>query len=300
MKKVFFLLISLFIIPSVVFSQDDLMDLLNEETKNEKAINFTTATFKGTRLINGHSVELPAGGVLVFLIGHRFGEINDGPYEFFGLDNATIRLGLDYGIHDRIAIGIGRSSFEKTLDGFAKFKLLRQSTGARNMPFSAVYFTSIAMNGLKWADPERNNFFSSRLAFTHQLLIARKFTDSFSFQLMPTFVHLNLVPTTLDKNDVLAVGAGFRQKITKRISVNGEYYYTLPDQVVTNQIFNSASVGFDIETGGHVFQLHFTNSKGMIEKFFVTQTTSDWGDGGIFFGFNISRVFTLDRKSKKK
>lgn len=299
MKKIFYLLIS-FSLPFAVFSQDDLMDLLNEETKNEKEVNFTTATFKGTRLINGHSVELPAGGVLVFLIGHRFGEINDGPYEFFGLDNATIRLGLDYGIHDRIAIGIGRSSFEKTLDGFAKFKLLRQSTGARNMAVSAVYYTSIAMNGLKWADPERNNFFSSRLAYTHQLLIARKFTDSFSFQLMPTFVHLNLVSTTLDKNDVMAIGAGFRQKITKRISVNGEYYYTLPDQVVTNQIFNSASIGFDIETGGHVFQLHFTNSKGMTEKFFVTQTTSDWGDGGIFFGFNISRVFTLDRKTKKK
>ena len=297
MKRILnlFLLTLVFSIP-YAFAQDDLMDLLEDESATKKEINFTSATFKGTRLINGQSVENPAGGVLVFLIGHRFGEINDGPYQFFGLDQATIRLGLDYGLHERIAIGIGRSSFEKTLDGFAKFKLLRQSTGARVMPVSLVYFTSIALNGLKWADTERENYFSSRLAFTHQILIARKFTDSFSFQLMPTLVHLNLIPTTQDKNDVLAIGAGFRQKLTKRISVNGEYYFTLPDQVVTNPIFNSASVGFDIETGGHVFQLHFTNSKGMIEKFFITQTTSDWGDGGIFFGFNISRVFTLDRK----
>ena len=298
-KKISFVILLVFGF-SALFAQDDLMDLLNEETKNENEINYTTATFKGTRLINGQSVELPAGGVLVFLIGHRFGELNDGAYEFFGLDQATIRLGLDYGIHDRIAIGIGRSSFEKTIDGFAKFKLLRQSTGGFNMPVSVVYLSSIAINGLKWPNPERENFFSSRLAFTHQLLFARKFTDSFSFQLMPTLVHLNFVPTPEDKNDIISIGAGFRQKLTQRISVNAEYYYTLPDQVVTNTIYNSASIGFDIETGGHVFQLHFTNSKGMIEKFFVAQTTSTWEDGGIFFGFNISRVFTLDRKNKKK
>lgn len=270
-------------------AQDDLLSLIEDD---EPVIEYAEAGFKTTRVINSHSFENTAGGVLDVKISHRFGFINGGAYELFGLDNATIRIGADYGITDRLMVGLGRSSVGKTYDGFAKYKFLRQSSGARTMPFSAAYVGTIAVQTLKWANPERDNYFSSRLYYSHQLLLGRKFSESFSLQLMPTLVHRNLVPTETDKHDVLALGAAVRQKLTKRLALNAEYYYNLPDQLAAG-FRNSLSIGFDIETGGHVFQLHFTNSTAMIEKGFITETTGNWLDGDIHFGFNISRVFTL-------
>jgi len=104
-----------------------------------------------------------------------------------------------------------------------------------------------------------------------------------------------LVATNAEKNDVYALGTAARIKITKRLAVNAEYIYLLPDQVAPG-ITNSLSVGVDIETGGHVFQLHLTNSTSMIEKGFISETTNSWSDGGIHFGFNVSRVFTVKRR----
>jgi len=241
----------------------------------------------------GQSIENPASGTLLFMIQHHFGKINSGAYEFWGLDQAFIRLGFEYGINDRIAIGLGRSSEGKTFDGFIKGKILRQSTGAVTMPLSLSYFGSIALTTLEWAEPERENYFPSRLAYTHQLLIARKFSPAFSLQLTPTLVHKNLVETKEDKNDIFATGIGGRVKLTNRISMNAEYFYVLPDQVVSKEIDNSLSVGFDIETGGHVFQLFFTNSSPLIESGFIPETQGSWANGDIYFGFNISRVFTI-------
>ena len=199
---------------------------------------------------------------------------------------------MDYGISDRFTIGAGRSSFEKTYDGFIKYTLLRQSTGLKNMPITVAMLGTSAIQTLKWQDPDRDNLFSSRLYYTAQLIIGRKFSNNVSFQLSPTMVHRNLVATAAEENDVFALGFGGRVKLHKRFSLNAEYIYILPDQVAPG-VRNSLSVGFDIETGGHVFQLHFTNSTSMIEKGFVAETVGDWGDGGIHFGFNISRVFNL-------
>jgi hypothetical protein len=266
-------------------------------------VDYTIATFKGTKVINGHSIETPAGGVLQFLIQHRFGRVNGGAYEFFGLDNATIRLGLDYGITDRLAVGLGRSSFEKTYDGTVKYKLLRQSTGKRTLPLSLTLLSSMAIKTIEWPEPERPNYFTSRMYFTFQTLIARKITSGLSLQLSPTLVHRNLVATTEDANDVIVLGLGGRQKLNGSITLNAEYFYILPNQIVSplygEQVRNCFSVGVDLETGGHVFQLHFTNSRGMYDKFFLTETTGDWLDGDIHFGFNISRVFTIVNKSSK-
>lgn len=286
------------LLPAGLFAQDDLLDLLEEET--EEPVNYTIATFKGTRLINGHSVENPAPGVLQFMIGHRFGRVNGGAYEFFGLDNATIRLGFDYGVNDRLAIGVGRSSFEKTYDGFAKYKIIRQQTGKRNIPFSVSAVAGMAVKTIQWPEPERTNYFSSRLYYHFQALIASKITPGLSVQLSPTLIHRNLVATAADANDVFALGIGGRQKLTGSLTLNAEWFYVLPNQIVSplygEQVRNTFSVGFDIETGGHVFQLHFTNSRGMAEKFFVSETTGNWLDGDIHFGFNISRVFTIKEK----
>jgi hypothetical protein len=280
-----------------IFAQDDLMNILNQNTPTET--NYTTATFKSTRIMNGHSIERMPTGQLDVRISHRFGTINSGAYNFFGLDQSNIHLGLEYGITNWLMIGVGRSEFEKTFDGFAKFSILRQSKGAKEMPFSVSVLTSVALKTLKFPDQTRTNYFTSRLAYVGQVLVARKINEIFSIQLTPSYIHRNLVATELDPNDIWAMGAGARLKITKRISLNGEYYYIAnPKTYLSQQIYNPLSVGFDIETGGHVFQLFFTNSLGMTEKQFIGGTTGQWKKGDIHFGFNISRVFTLKKHTK--
>lgn len=274
--------------------EDDLLSLLNDG--NEET-SYTIASFKTSRIINLHSLETTAGGVLDVKISHRFGFINGGLYELFGLDGATIRIGADYGITDQFSVGLGRSSFEKTYDGFLKYKFLRQSTGKRNVPISAVLFAGTAIQTLKWSNPERDYKFANRMTYSAQLILGRKFSEGLSLQLSPTFLHRNLVSTAAEKNDVFALGVGGRIKLSKRVTLNSEYIYVLPDQLAPAYT-NSFSIGFDIETGGHVFQLQFTNSTSMIEKGFVGETTGVWGDGDIHFGFNISRVFTLNGGGK--
>jgi len=269
----------------------DLMDMLGDD---KPTTEYAYATFKATRIINGQSVENPASGVLLFTISHHFGQLNSGAYNFFGLDKSTIRLGLDYGINDYISIGIGRSSFEKSFDASFKAKILRQSSGERNMPVSVSWYSSVVLNSLHWQYPDRKNYFSSRLSYTNQLLIARKFSNSLSLQLSPTLVHKNLVPTGKAQNDIFAVGFGGRYKITQRMALNAEYFYLLPGNTA-DTYQNCLSVGVDIETGGHVFQLHFTNAQPMFDRAFITETTGKWSKGDIYFGFNISRVFTIKK-----
>jgi hypothetical protein len=292
-----FFLIVLF--SSSLFAQDDLMNLLNQNTVPE--INYTTATFKSTRIINGHSIEKMPPGQLDFRISHRFGLLNSGAYNLWGLDQANIHFSLEYGIFNWLMIGVGRGTYEKTFDGFTKFSILRQSTGAREMPVSVSVLTSVALNSLKWADTSRTNYFSSRLSYTWQILVARKFNQEFSFQLTPTIVHRNLVGTELDPNDLFALGAGGRLKLTKRISLNAEYYYLINanNKYMSQPVYNPLSVGVDIETGGHVFQIMLTNSLAMIEKGFIGETTGQWKKGDIHLGFNISRVFTLQKPKEK-
>jgi opacity protein-like surface antigen len=293
----FFLALILSLISFGIFAQDDLMNIINQDSTKE--INYTTATFKSTRVMNGHSIERMVPGQLDVRISHRFGTLNSGGYNFFGLDQSNIHLGLEYGIFKWLMIGVGRSEFEKTYDGFAKFSILRQSSGAKVMPVSVSVVTSIALKTLKFADQTRTNYFTSRLAYVTQILVARKINEAFSVQLTPSYLHRNLVATELDPNDIYALGAGARLKLSKRISLNGEYYYIAnPKTYMSQQIYNPLSLGFDIETGGHVFQLFFTNSLGMTEKQFIGATTGQWKKGDIHFGFNISRVFTL-KKNKK-
>jgi hypothetical protein len=230
---------------------------------------------------------------------HRFGKLNDGAYNFFGLDNASIRLGLDYGITDRLAIGIGRSSIEKTYDGYIKYKLLQQTEGMKKIPVSVSILGTISNYTLRFSDkPYMNAKF--RTIYATQLLVARKITESLSLQVSPTWIHYNIVPTKNDNNDVFAAMIGGRMKLTKRLSLTAEYNYLLPDQLPSYDLRNSLSLGFDIETGGHVFQLIFSNSQGMIEQQFIGRTTGEWGNGDIYFGFNISRNFTLGKDKKKK
>ena len=255
---------------------------------------YTSATFKATRIVNGHSIEQMKTGQLDVRIHHRFGPVNSGPYALWGLDQSNIFLGLEYGITDWLMAGVGRSSYEKTYNAFAKFRVIRQAAGERSSPVSVSLFTGTDVFTTKWSDPSVKHYFTSRLSYQIQALVARKFDENFSLQVSPSLVHKNLVPTELDNSDTYALGIGGRYKLTSRISLNAEYFFTIIPAVEgrTNNP-NSFSLGVDIETGGHVFQIMLTNSLPMIERGFIAETTENWSSGGIHLGFNISRVFTL-------
>ena len=283
MKKIplVFLILSSFLVKA----QDDLLSFLEVDTEPM----YISSTFKGKKVVNGQSVEILSKGVLQFQIQHRFGTLNSGFYNLYGLDNSQIRLGFDYGIKDWMSIGIGRSSALKTIDASAKLRLKRQSKGSKEFPFTIATNSAIFIKQYRWSETNEEAFeMSNQLSFSHQLLIARKINRDLSVQISPTFVHYNLV-NYAEKNDRISLGFGARQKLTNRISVNAEYFMQINGKI-NNDVL---SFGFDIETGGHVFQLHLSNSPAMIESSFINETKGDWEQGDIYFGFNISRVFTI-------
>jgi hypothetical protein len=293
MKILFLVSFFIFNFLGQVAAQDSTWSkLMNDSLVATGQANRVTGTFKATQIINTPTIESPGKNGLNFLIMHRFGRINQGGYELFGLDNASIRFGLDYGINDRFAIGIGRSSLEKTYDASIKWKILRQTKN--KIPLSVSLYEAVTRTTLRYSDKP---YFKGkyRNAYESALLIARKFNSRLSLQVTPIWLHYNLVPTTRDNNDVFALGLGGRMKISKRVSINTEYNLLPTDQLKGTDIFHSLSFGLDIETGGHVFQLIFSNSEGMIGPYYLGKTVGNWADGDIFFGFNISRAFNLKK-----
>ncbi|MBS1650662.1 MAG: hypothetical protein JSU07_01510 [Bacteroidetes bacterium] len=274
-------------------NSDDLLKMVDQKPAKE----ITTATFKTTRLINFHTIEVLGKRSLDFRISHRFGDMNQGVYQAWGIDGgANIRLGLEYSHDGRFMFGIGRTSINKIVDGFLKYRLLRQDNA--NMPisitlFSGAYhtFERTYVNSVKYYE-----FPSDRLSFCNQIMIARKFNSRFSLQITGAMVHVNLVPNITDKNDCYIVGAVARYKFTKRQAITIEYGYRLNNYSNT-PYYNSFGVGYDIETGGHVFQVHFTNSTGLTEDQYFMYSQSNWSNWGIRLGFNISRVFTLQKRN---
>jgi hypothetical protein len=288
-KKIYPVLLLMIFFSITLFGQDDLLELLNEQVGDTTLP--VEATFKSTHIINSHSVERMKAHQLDFRINHRFGEINQGAYYLWGLDNALVSFDFGYGINDWLMVGFRRSTYKKLYDGSLKFSLWRQTTGSRNFPVSISYYTNMGINTLK--EQETNFPFQHRLSFTHQVLIARKFNDHISLQLMPTYVHRNLVDFN-DVNDIYSVGFGGRFKFHRRVALTFEYFWA--SHTASNpKYYNPLSLGIDIETGGHVFQLFVTNSRIMEESGFIGETTGSWLDGGIYFGFNISRVFALGK-----
>ena len=284
MKKlmIFTLLVSSFF----ANAQDNLLNML---AGDDDPI-YVSYLFKGTKVVNGQSVELPAKGVLQFNIQHRFGTLNPGLYNLYGLDFSQVRLSFDYGIKDWLAVSIGRSSSLKTIDANSKIRIKRQVKNG--FPFTIVANSAVYLKQWQYSEAQKESFLlTNQLSYAHQLLLARKINRDLTLQLSPTMVHYNLVEIKDESNDKYAIGFGGRQKLTNRISVNAEYFYQLNDK----QNNNVLSLGFDIQTGGHVFQLHFSNSPAMIDPEFITQTTGEWLKGDIYFGFNISRVFTLNK-----
>ena len=293
----------LFLTVSTVFAQDDLLDMLEKD--NKPATTYTTASFKATRIVNSHNVETLKKKHMDYVIGHRFGSLSDRPfYNFLGMDlGANTRMAFEYGITDALTVGLGRNSSQRTYDVYAKYRLIRQSQGLHASPVTVTVFGSSAMIT---NDSDASMTFTSnaqRQNYVTQIMVARKFGERLTLQVAPTFVYRGKVLAG-DQTSLGAMGLGGRYKLTKRLSLNGEYYLTAPQSPLpTGDLkprHNSFALGFDIETGGHVFQLHVTNSRSMIEKQFIAETTGDFltGKQTLHFGFNISRMFSLDRRAK--
>ncbi len=280
--KIFKVLIFLF--PLMVLSQEDLLDEIDSET----ASDFEQAAFKGLKIVNFESTKMVSEKQLFFVVSHRFGSIKTGIEDFFGLDQAVTRLNFIYGISDGINIGVSRSSFQKTYETSLKLRLLRQKQGGS--PFTVVLFNSALLNTALEEEVLPGLEFENRLSYSAQALISRKVNKNLSLQLAPTFFHDNLVALDEQENSQFAIGIGGRHKLTKRWSINIDYGLHL-NRASGSPFQNPLSIGFDLETGGHVFQLHFTNAQPMNVNTFLGQATGDWGTGDIFFGFNLSRVF---------
>lgn len=281
MKYIYLLL---FLIPTLALAQDDLFSEIDVETEED----YKSAAFKGLKIVNFESTKMVSKKELYFIVSHRFGSIETGFKDFFGLDQAVTRLALVYGLSDGINIGVSRSSFRKMYESSLKLRLIREKKGG--FPFTIVSSSNILINTSLDEDILPGLEFKNRLGYTTQLLISKKFNSNFSLQLMPTFFHDNYVDIDEQHNSQYVIGFGGRHKLTKRLSVNFDYGYHL-NRAESSPFVNPLSIGLDIETGGHVFQLHFTNAQPMNTNGFLGQATGDWGDGDIFFGFNLSRVF---------
>ena len=275
----------LLLTPVFTFSQDDLLDEIDKNSNNIENVN---AVFKGLKIVNFESTKLVAKKELTFIVSHRFGSIKNGIDTFFGLDNAVTRLNFVYGITDAINLGVSRSSFLKVYDITAKYRLIQQQHNG--FPFTIVGFNAVLINTAL----DKNNLplleFKHRLGYTMQFLISRKINQDLSLQLAPTFFHDNYVLIDEQDNSQFALGLGGRYKLGKRWSINADYGIHL--NRADNSLFrNPLSVGFDLETGGHVFQMHFSNAQAMNTNGFLGQGNGDWSDGNIYFGFNLSRTF---------
>ncbi len=299
MKK-FILSLSLIISSSSSFfaqSPDDLLSMVEEKPKKE----FVNATFKTTRLINFHTVEVLSKRSLDFRISHRFGDFNSGAYNAWGIDGgANIRLALEYCHGSRLMFGVGRTSGKKIADGFLKYRLLKQTTKGGGMPVSVTLFTSVYHTFMQNVIIDGENKYQTipdRLSYCNQIMIGRKFSSRFSFQLTAAMVHFNLVDKISDKNDCFVIGGVTRFKFAKRQAITVEYGLRL-NKYSKEKYYDSFGIGYDLETGGHVFQIHLTNSFGLTEDQYFMYTNTTWENFGVRLGFNISRVFSLQGKNK--
>ena len=286
MKKSFVLLFMI-ITPFLMFSQDLDEFFSSSEDKDKEPVS---VTFLGERIGNGPSVEVPGKNELNLIISHRFGRIDGGFYELFGLDDATMRMGFDYGITDRFAVGIGRSSLLKTFDFYLKYKILNQAKNGS--PISLALYSSLNhISQLRYFQGDNDNFID-RSGMSLLLPIARKFGDFMALQITPAWQRNIYVPELGEGTDIYALGAGLRVKLSHRVHFTGEYFHLL--KTPYSERYSPLTLGFDLDTGGHLFQLVFSNSQGMTEKTYLADTRGKWQDKEIYFGFNLIRVFYLN------
>lgn len=280
-KKLSYLLC---LLPFLIHAQDDLLKEIDSSSTNE----VVTSSFKSLKIVNLESTKLASKGDFYFIVSHRFDYLKNGFDDFFGLDNANTRLQFVYGITNCLTVHVSRSGFQKAYEGAIKYKLVNQKTNGS--PFEIVGFNSLSINTALETDIYPKLEFSDRLSYVSQVLISRKFNENLSLELAPSYLHENFVSYNDQDNSQFAIGMGGRYKFAKRWSVNLDYAAHL-NRASGSPFKNPLSIGFDLETGGHVFQMHLTNSQAMHEAGFLGNTAGDWSKGEIAFGFNLVRVF---------
>lgn len=302
MKKIFTLL--LILQSCLLYAQDDLLKMLADSVP--KKSQCVIATFKSTRIISAHSNETLKHRNLDFRIAHRFGNIGaqsgGGVHSLYGFYNSSdILISFEYGITDRLMVGVSTSKRNEAYQGFGKLKALIQTTDNK-IPVSVTLFTNAVITIEKATDDRYQNQ-SHRLSYCSQVIIARKFSKKLSFEILPTLVHRNYVFYKDDENDLYSIGGAGRWKFSRSSAIITEYFYTFSKFRSNNTVtpfYAPLSIGYEVETGGHVFSLMFSNSSGILENDFIPNTTDSWLKGGFKFSFNISRVFVIGGNSSNK
>lgn len=281
MKKIILAILS----PLFIYAQED---LLSEIDTDSTGVSIENSAFKSLKIVNLESTKLAAKGDFYFIVAHRFGSVKNGIDTFFGLDDANTQIKMLYGVNDWLTIHASRSGFQKSYEGAVKYRLKAQETDG--FPVTIVGFNSIVVNTELDKAVLSKLTFENRLNYTTQLLVSRKFSESLSLELAPTFFHENYVVNDNQDNSQFAIGMGGRYKLSKRVALTMDYAAHL-NRASNSLAKNPLSVGVDIETGGHVFQLHFTNAQAMNETGYLGNAFGDWSKGDVFFGFNLVRVF---------
>ncbi|MBZ4033761.1 DUF5777 family beta-barrel protein [Flavobacterium sp. 17A] len=271
-----------FLFPLLTFSQTDLLSGVETPSAKEKV----TSAFKALKIVNLESTKLAAKGDLYFVVAHRFGSIKDGFEGFYGLDNANTQIKFIYGVTNGLNVSAARSEF--AYDFATKYMLFPQIKDG--FPVTIAGFNSLSINNTLKESLYPKLQFKDRLTYVAQLLISRKFSEKLSLEIVPSFFHQNFVEDVDQSNSQYAIGFGGRYKFAKRWSLNMDYAAHL-NRAPNSLYKNPLSIGFDLETGGHVFQMHFTSSQAIDEAGYLGRTTGDWTKGDIFFGFNLARVF---------
>jgi len=314
MKKLNLLFCAAFLsVSASVLAQEDLLSLVEDSAASAPRLVY--ATFKTVRICNAQTIETVKKNHLDFRIAHRFGNIYNADLDnainntfqtFFGFGEVSdVRFSLDYGITDNITVGIGRNSANRLLDGSFKWKILKQNTG--NMPISLAFFSSLG-----YTHDHTANIYSGvvkdfetselhRFNYFNQIIIASKINEWLSLEILPSYMHRNFIKESYnpnngaaDQNGFFTIGFGGRIKMTKRVSFIGDFYYnTAKYYINNNKVYNPLALGFEIETGGHVFSLFFTNANYLVENNYIPETTDTWRKGQVKFGFTISRTFAL-------
>ncbi len=299
-KVLFSIHICLLFCLNVSIQAQDLLDKLEQEYPDTP--QYQLATFKASRISIGHSVETRKKGVLELQAFTRYWNIPNSSGQSFVADKMGARIGVEYGISNKLTFGGGWSTLDGIYDSFLKYKLIRQRSDGKGAPVSLSLFQNIAYRSERnppLVDINRFDNFQDQLSFTTQLLLARKFTPQFSAQISPTYIHRSSSAFEDDPNNQFAIGVGGRYKIGGHVSIVSEYYYLInPLESITT--YDAFALGVNWELSDVMLQFKLTNTWFFSEEAFITQTPNNFNfnDGNLTFGFNAIFVLHLNQKGK--
>lgn len=255
-------------------------------------------TFMAPRNINLYTVQNLSKGELHYSIMHTFGEVKSGYQNLWGIDSgANVRFSFEYGLSNKLSVGIGRSSLDKLVDLSGRYHILKQTTQG-DMPVSVSFAGTLGINTSQLGFVENLGLagysVADRLSFAGSLLVARKFSENLSLQVSPTAVWFNRVGFETNIEDgstqgYVGLGLSGRYKIRPRTALTLQYIPTL-NQFDKN---HNIAVGIDIETGGHVFQMFFTTTPALNDQYLVAGSNGSFIEREFRFGFNVNRLFQI-------